>query len=388
VTSGGTATRDRPLSRLLVESVLEQRGPLPDGLADVDLDEALEAAQNHRIAPAVFRRIRSESVADGWGDAFRRARDLQLLRHMHVNAELRSLAAILDGSGIRWVAAKGPVAADTIWPSADMREYFDLDLFVSPAQFEQALDALLAAGCRLIDRNWSELARTMRAEVALQGPLGTLIDLHWHIAVPPALRRAFPLDIDGMLSRARRVTLGGGLEVPAFDPIDTVVHLAFHAAQAGGTRLMWCGDIHYALQDPGFESTEFWARVHRGRAARPVSLVLGTAASALGQPTDSPVYRHLDAGGIWGAVIRRAVAARPVPSLPSDRHTGGNLVSGVRATAPASAVATLRSAIEIRAIERRVRRTGPQERTLYVDVPDVDARQRYFHGVRASAGTS
>src|SRR5207342_3091634 len=105
--------------------------------------------------------------------------------------------------------------------------------------FADALQALDEVEFQLVDRNWPLLRSTMRAEVAMAGKYGTPVDLHWHIAVPKNLRLSFDIDIDGMLKRSTLGMLGNGLEVPVLDPVDTVFHLAFHAAQSGGGRLVW-----------------------------------------------------------------------------------------------------------------------------------------------------
>jgi hypothetical protein len=381
-TEAPVSRQARPLARLLVESVLDVKGPLPSGLEFVSLPEAVDAAEQHRISPAVQRRLRLQHAPEGWQTAFDSLRLQQVMRHMRTQAELKTIGAALDDAGIDWLVGKGPVAADTIWPQTDMREYFDVDLFVSSTRFEDAIDVLLDAGCSLVDRNWRELAHTMRAEIALIGPLGTPIDLHWHIAVPSELRRTFCVDMNAMIARARTVSLGTGLQVRTFDEIDTVLHLAFHAAQAGANKLMWAGDIHYALQDPRFDADVFWARARDARVTRPVSMVLERVDAALGTASLSDAYEGLDTGGAWGRVVRRAQRSRPFPSLPSDPHAGGNAVGGVRPTTIGSAVATIRSAVVVRLTERRVDRSGPEERTLHRDVLDTDARRRYFATVQ------
>jgi hypothetical protein len=383
-----TAANLRPEARLLIESVLNVPGPLPHDLSTLSLTTTLGAADEHRVAPAVYRRIRDQSPPDAWENAFAMTRHQQLIRHMRTRAELEQLTRTLESHGIPSVVAKGPVAADVIWPHPDMREYHDLDLFVRASQFEDALDVLLQSGCTLVDLNWPELAQTMRAEVALLGPLGTPIDLHWHMAVPPELRRAFAVDMEAMLERARFVEVGNGLRVRTFDEIDTVLHLAFHAAQAGASKLMWAGDIHYALQAPGFDTAEFWRRAAEYRISRPVSLVLWRVASALGESSRPDVYAALDSGGAWGTVVRRLSVNRPFPALPVDSHAGGNLIGGARRTAVGSAVATARSAIRIRMIERRLRRRGAEERTLHRDIADEKARRRYLIAVRAEGEAS
>ena len=380
--SRGGRGRQRPLAALLIESVTQARGPLPPHLEMVSLDDLMVAASDHRVGPAVWRRLRDSPGADPvWVSALGRRRQEQLLRHMRTALELKTIAAVFEDAGIGWVVAKGPVAADIIWPKPDMREYHDLDLFVGRRDFVRALEGLQDAGFTVVDRNWPEIARTVRAEIALLGPYGTPVDLHWDMAVPVSLRSAFTTDIPGMLTRARGVTLGSGLTVPTFDETDTVLHLAFHAAQAGATKLMWVGDLRYALAARAFDGDQLARRSARARAELPVALVLQRVREVLGIPVDMPDALERRSRGVWGSLASASQRRRPFPFLPGDRHAGGNIYSGARDSLRETVMATADLALTARRRERRIRREGPEGRILHRDVPDADAKRAYFEAV-------
>nr|WP_240977713.1 nucleotidyltransferase family protein [Planctomonas sp. JC2975] len=355
-------------------------------MLDVSLADTLTAASDHRIAPAVSRRLRAGATTPDWEQAFSAERHQQLFRHMRTHAELAALGASLSEAGIEWLVAKGPVAADVIWPHPDMREYHDLDLFVGAGDFERALGVLLDDGCTLVDRNWPELARTMRAEIALVGPYGTPIDLHWHMAVPRGLRRSFRIDMAEMFSRSRTVTLGNGREVPTFDEVDTALHLGFHSAQAGASKLMWAGDLHYASLSPGFDAGEFVERARRARIDQPIAAVVNRVRSITGERGNPELRRVTTPSGPWSRAVMAMERRATFPSLPREGHSGSIPIAGMRPTGIGSMAATARAAMEIRTLERRVRRLGPQDRTLHHDVPDAAARRAYFRIVEHSAG--
>ncbi|WP_028707945.1 nucleotidyltransferase family protein [Propionicicella superfundia] len=371
----------RPLAGLLVEAV---RGvtsaALGEEVAREPSESVVAAGRMHRVGPALHRRVKDAAgrPAD-WAAPLAAQRHLQLMRHMQAGADLRLVYEVLAGAAVTCVVGKGPVAADLVWPAPDMREYYDVDLFVDRRDFARALDLLLAAGCVLADRNWPEILRTGRAEIALRGPAGTHIDLHWDIAVTPKLRRAFRIDLPAMLGRSREAVLGSGARVRVFDPVDTVLHLVFHAAQAGAGRLMWIGDVHYAAAAPGFEWTEFAARARGARFETPAALVLARVDRCLGfahRPPDGVL-----AAGLWGRLAHRRDARGAFPGLPGDRATGGRLYSSARRTVVASSREALVEAYQVRAIERRVAAEGPEERVLYRDVPDPAAREAYLAAV-------
>lgn len=371
----------RPIARLLVESVQGvTTDPLDADVAREPIEAVLEAARAHRIGPAVARRIRNAPGRPGdWSLPLAAQRHLQLMRHMQAGADLRCAYEALTNAGVTCVVGKGPVAADLIWPAPDMREYYDVDLFVDRRDFGRALAALIEAGCVLVDRNWPEILRSRRAEVSLCGPAGTHLDLHWDIAVVPKLRRAFRVDLPAMLARSQDAVLGTGARVRVFDPVDTVFHLTFHAAQAGADRLMWIGDIHYAAAHPDFSWRTFAERCRSARFGVPAALVLARVDRSLGFARRPP--ETLLDGGVWGRWARARDAAGAFPGLPGDPRIGGRLYASARPSAIASAREAVVSAYRTRMIERRVATNGPEERVLYRDVPDAPSRVAYLGAV-------
>lgn len=377
----------QPLANLLVESVRAHstRPIQPETLA-ATAEEVVSAGFLHRVNPAVYRRVKAAANApDDWLAALAAARHAQLMRHMQASADIRIIGDCLAAVGAVGVVAKGPVAADLVWPAPDMREYYDVDVFVERSHFEQVLNSLIAAGCTLIDRNWSELNRTRRAEVALRGVLGTHIDLHWDIAVVPKLRRDFCVNLPAMLGRSRKALLGSGTNVTTFDPVDTVLHLVFHAAQAGANKLMWIGDIYYASQAEGFDWAEFEFRTVEAHLTVPAAMVLARVQRCLGLPNPPPVS-ITGAGGLWEVAARSWERRAPFPGLPDDPHIGGGWYSSARPHLTMALVEALSQWRERRKIERRVDSQGPDAQVLHMDVDDPRSRHAYLDYVRQGAG--
>lgn len=378
-----TEVRRRPLQEFLLQCVLA------DESAGVSLDpsrfifqQLREAADMHRITPAIARRVANSSAPEEWKQHLAAARHAQIFRHMLASADLAALGRVLDEHSVTWVVAKGPVASDLIWPRPDMREYYDVDVFVTREHFATALEVLLDEQFLLVDQNWPELARTQRAEIALTGPNGSHLDLHWDMAVTPGLRRAFANDYAGMIARSRPARLSSGVRVGVFDPVDTVLHLAFHAAQAGANRLMWAGDIHYAAQADGFSWEELQTRVRGTRFETPMALVVDRTDRALGFRIPPPSAVLEPGKGTWGRVARRHEAGASFPGLPGDSGIGGNVVSSARSSVASSSVALLNNMVLTTITERRVRRNGADDRVLRHAIPDQDARRRYLNMVR------
>ena len=328
------------LAGLLVDVAGDRRSPDIHSIVTLPLSEVLAASDLHRITPAVHRHLRDAAcVPEEWMRAFAHRRHEQVMRHLRAVEDLKVAAGALDDAGIRWVAVKGPMLSEQIWPSPSMRQYMDLDLIVDRHRFADALAALRAVGIEQLDRNWPLLAATMRAEVAMQGRFGTVIDLHWDIAVPRQLRRDFRVDVGGMLSRARPIDLrNGAVRVSGLDPVDTVLHLVFHAAQAGAHLLVWLADIRFALRQAGFDWAELERRARATRFDVPAALVIARADRVLGLDQSLPEWVIRRSRRTWGRIAEHRESRHPFPGLPGEPHIGGNLYSATRNDLPLSAI--------------------------------------------------
>ncbi|WP_435736836.1 nucleotidyltransferase family protein [Cellulosimicrobium sp. PMB13] len=373
----------RPLARLLLDAVRGDAGTAcPPGLRDTPADDVVAAGRLHRVTPAVERVTRAWSDEPaGWREALERAKHDQLMRHLRALADVRGAAALLDEASVPWVVVKGPVLAGAIWPVVNMREYYDVDLVVAAHRFEDAVEALQERGVVLLDRNWPEIRRTGRAELAMVTPAGTPLDLHWHVAVPAELRRAFPIDMDAMLDRRRRVEVGGQA-LTTLDPVDTVLHLAFHAAQSGANRLMWLADVRFALEHGEVDVAELERRSRAAGAWLGVRSVLERADRVLGLAPDQAPRGHAPT---WVRLARLRDTRHSFPGLPGDPSLGGNEYSAARRGVLDSAGVLVHHHLAARRAGRRHDAGLDERRPLQVDVPDERARREYFEGVSAAS---
>jgi hypothetical protein len=369
----------RPLARLLLDAVRGDKGDAcPPGLRGTPAEDVVAAGRLHRVTPAVERLTRTwPDEPAGWRPALERAKHDQLMRHLRALADVRAVGTVLDDASVPWVAVKGPVLAGAIWPAANMREYFDVDLIVAPHRFEDALGLLEDRGVRLLDRNWPAIRRSGRAELAMITPAGTPLDLHWHVAVPADLRGAFRLDVDAMLERRRTVALGGQ-QVPTLDPVDTVLHLAFHAAQSGANRLMWLADVRFALEHGRVDVAELERRARASGTWLAVRSVLDRAHRVLGLAADQ-VPRGPRPPWVRLAGLRDA--RFPFPGLPGDPALGGNEYSAARRGLLDSAGVLVHHHLAARRAGRRHAAGLDEHRPLQADVPDARARASYFRDV-------
>ncbi|KGM15361.1 hypothetical protein N867_09325, partial [Actinotalea fermentans ATCC 43279 = JCM 9966 = DSM 3133] len=241
-------TQEHPVVAALVAAVGGPPPADPAALARVPTAEAVEVAEAHRLGSALLRHLTDGGVAsdlDPLVAALREERTAQVVAHLTTLADLRALGGLLDGADVPWVVVKGPAAAASFWPAADMRDYRDLDVVVDPGRFADVVDLLAGAGAEQLDLNWGLIRRQMRAELTFVLPRGTLLDLHWHPVNEAPVRRRFDWPVAGLLARRVPVSLGS-VTVPTLDPVDAALHMAYHAVVSGGYRLLWLADVAYA----------------------------------------------------------------------------------------------------------------------------------------------
>ena len=279
------------------------------------IDELLERAAEHRVLGALEPYIRDVPGVDA---SVRDRLERQAIGHaahqLRVIEGLRWFGQLMDAEGIPWLTFKGPVVAQLLYRPAVLRTFQDLDLLIGREQFGRAIAALEREGAVLLDRNWRLIAREGRAQLHVALPLETEADLHWHVLNRQTIRSTFTLDIADAFGRSRVVDVDG-VAAPTFDPVDTVVHLALHAALGGADRLSWFEDIRRSIM---IESPAWDDVIERARswgAGASVAVTFRRARAALGADVPEWVLRGLDPSalhrpvGTW--VERRWPVERP-----------------------------------------------------------------------------
>ena len=135
----------------------------------------------------------------------------------------------LDGAGVRSILLKGAAIANWLYTDGSVRSYRDVDLLVSPADFERATMLLGELGYvpLLQGAHSSELGPR---ELDLIGPGNVLIDLHHGlIGASGAPQHCWEV----LAGRSVPMSMGSGRHVPVLDVPARAMHLATHAAQNG-----------------------------------------------------------------------------------------------------------------------------------------------------------
>jgi hypothetical protein len=247
-------------------------------------------------------------------------RQLALMRHLHVLADLRHLGAVLEDAAVPWLIVKGPVLSEAFHGDPALRMYADLDVLIEPECFGDALEALEGSGCVVRDRNWTLIHREMKGEVHVALRAGTGGDLHWHLLNDRPVRDAFHLRTDDVFQRVQKVTVGE-LTVPTLDDVDTVVYLALHTMMSGGHRLIWLKDIERALERVA-RADAVLARAREWGAELVLHAAMQRTARAIGLPHTAAGLRPRRIGSrLW--LLGGSAAAR---ISPPEREDGSESV--------------------------------------------------------------
>lgn len=275
-------------------------------VARADVAEIPAATRYHRVVAPVYTALQRAGGVD--------AETLAVLRALYREGTrarfraVRSLHHVRDVFGetnVRWLSFKGPVLSDAIYRQPNSRLFHDVDVLVRPADFERALTTFEKSGFRLLDRNWHFHRRWISSELRLAARDGAEVDLHWHLLISRAIRRYFRIPIDEMIDRSRVVRVHE-MEVQTFDEVDTVLHLAIHAALEGGDRLVWLKDLEQAAAFGSLDWDVLVARAHDWRVNILVGTMLSRVRTVLHAQIPPVVLRDLLPNAGWRTAVRTA----------------------------------------------------------------------------------
>ena len=292
-------------------------GSSRDGtVAAMLLDRIAAAAESHGVSGWVLKAALEAGVDV---PPVRRHAASAMARHLRAVGDLGVCREALDGAGIKFLVAKGPALNAVVHRDAGLRSYVDLDLAVDRTVFPGALEALEAAGLLLLDRNWTLLRAAEAQELRLRTASGGVVDLHSSLGRGPASTDHAP-SVKALWERGRHFDGPHG-PVRTLGPADTLVHLAMHAADAGGHRLVWLADLRAAwlrAMEGGVSPTEVTHTAEEWGGLPALALMLRRVSRIL----DEGIPIRMPAGRSPGQSSRR-IDGRRSPLSSGDSGTLG-----------------------------------------------------------------
>jgi hypothetical protein len=345
-----------------------------------------ELAAAHRVEGCVHAVLEEvEGVDADVLDPLAVGRRQAAAHHLLVRAVLARVGAVLDAAGIPWLVFKGPVLSSSVYCDSGMRRYSDLDVLVPPGRFADAVAAMEGADYQNSVTSWAPQVYFRSGAIAFS--VGRIsVDLHWHVVYKYQDRRWYSIDSDQLLARRRTVDIAGNT-CATFDEVDTVFHLALHAAREGCHRLVWLKDIELAVAVGRPDLDELVRRSVAARCAPAIGIALARSKWLLGADVPDEIIIAL-VGRIWPRVVKTIAAFDDLGSTSRWPSPGALLTRETRMSIPRTADRAVRR-IADRRTERRFERMLRRGFDLETCTPDELARNEldraaFFALVRGS----
>ena len=355
------------------ELAVEQWQRLAPALDVAHLDDR----RARKLLPLVWRALTAAEIDDpqlgalaAIVDETRDANDALLVR-------LRSALDALDTAAVAVMGLKGVPLVVSVYRDPGLRPMSDADLLVAPADAPRAIDALAAAGWRIVGERPRDFRG--RPEVSFRAPdHDAVVDLHWRLEpwVTPDDGRDPEL-----WSAASPIGLGEGtMLAPAAH--DLALHVVLHTFKSEWERVVrWIPDLVLLLRSEGdaFDWDVFVRRVVTGGVALQVREALEYVRTEFAAPVPPSVSVELRAVRITRRQTHKdRVASQRASGVHRIFGTGSELrtrwarvsVNYTRRRALQSYPAFLRSRTRVShlvtlpfvVVRRRVRSGGSQER--------------------------
>lgn len=262
----------------LVSAVATWTNPDPALFLDIDFDSLINAAEYHGVLPIVAKRVLESGAAHELEpeikSRLRRVFQANLVRGVPLINEVLRVVNELEDSGIPIIPYKGPVLADNLWGSSNLRECADLDFLVQKRNVERAgkiLDRLgYARVSPIVAHLRPALLKNASEEQFQHRDTRLLLELQWSPAP-----RVFSVqcDVKPTWVRARRIPFAGESVLSPADE-DLLMLLCIHGWKHNWGRLIWLGDIAQLIRTSNIDWDRLFSDCTRNHNVRLLALAL------------------------------------------------------------------------------------------------------------------
>ncbi len=271
----------------------------------IDWALLLDAAERHRLAPLVLQGMRAQKVLPAAPPEFRarleNIRNLELAKAVVRLHHVDELGAVAFREGMDLHLLKGAAFATALYRDPGLRPMSDIDVLVSPSDFESWSRELERLDYRLVDV--SDHASGYRRQAT-----GVLVELHRELTSSADF---LGLETAAILARSRPIDAGFGMRLRTLSWEDHLLHLCLHASFQHGFRqtgLNAC-DALKIVERTDLDLEAFIARARERRLAPWVYGGLAMTQATFGSPKLSGILCAL-ADSVPRAVVAKSLAFR------------------------------------------------------------------------------
>jgi hypothetical protein len=260
-----------------------------------DWNEFLQVAEHHGVLASVAKSLicHARDLPSQIEQSLRSTYAGSLRRNLWFAAELIRILHHFAQEQVPALPYKGPVLAQAAYGDLALRTFSDLDLLISPRDFDRARQALAEIGYVPSQELTPTIERfSLRTgyERSFDGPAGkNILELQWSL-----LPHFYAVDLesagfqfDDLLARSSRIALDAASSestIPNLSPEDSLIILCLHAAKHLWSRLIWIVDIAQTLLTPDLDLPLVMSRAQSLGIARILGVSLGLAENVLGTP--------------------------------------------------------------------------------------------------------
>jgi len=274
----------QPELQLLLACARAQLNPAATGeiasavAQPLDWLKAIDLASGHRLSPILSCQVQQhaaarlpETIRLCLIERFR----AQTIRNFELTRELLEVLSVLEKSGVRALAFKGPVLAQQLYGDLSLREFVDLDILVAPNDASAVIALLPAKGFRpqfILTRQQFARFQTMRSQMGLYHPAkNVLVEVHWTLLTPGY---TFSPGAQIPWESSQTVSIAGRA-IKTFSHETQLLFSCLHQAKHNWSRLGWLMDLAALIrQSPAMDWQQIQNRAGSFGTARMIRVSL------------------------------------------------------------------------------------------------------------------
>jgi Uncharacterised nucleotidyltransferase len=254
-------------------------------------EKLLDLAERHDVTPRLYQVLSgfAEEVPLVVRERLRLSYQRNAQRSLKLAHELVRILECLESHGIIAIPYKGPVLAELVYGDVGVRQFFDLDILVHPANSQRATAAVHDLGyvpAMELSQPEEHAYLASGYERTFDGPLGkNLLEIQWRL-----LPRFYAVDweVDGLFESSSTVLLGGR-QMRTLSPEDLFLALCLHAAKHAWARLSWLCDISETMKTQNISYQRVRNQAQNLGIMRIVAVSVLLAHRVLGTPCPAPL---------------------------------------------------------------------------------------------------
>jgi len=223
---------------------------------DLDWKYLIKMASYHRFKPILYwhiNRTRSQNVPEDIRIALKDYYEYNLQKNLLMWGELLNISKKCDENGLKIIPYKGSILALMAYDNLSLREFDDIDLYVSYEDIPKVKKILISSGYELstqLTNSQEKVYNKFQRELTLINKFNNiLVELKWKFPVPSF---SFQEDPNIILSSGSQKIELNHAKIETLTPEYLLILLSLHNAGHYWPYLSWICDISELLKSQKF----------------------------------------------------------------------------------------------------------------------------------------